>query len=178
MNRFQAQGYHLSYDRFSCRGIVSCTTTCWLYVLQRFKRRMANCIVHRCQTSLTVHLLNMLQAEVEERCESVCQIPTDCPRCSCGIDLLSVMCMPSPNSSHISLRLLQRFSAVLSHLGVSRSHGIAVALSGGSDSMALAMLASWWRDARGARWLRPPSSARRSSVPGARNDRCRPACRP
>ena len=60
------------------------------------------------------------------------------------------MCIPSAGLRCSSRPILQRFSTVLSNLGVSRNRRIAVALSGGSDSMALALLTAWWRQARGA----------------------------
>ena len=45
--------------------------------------------------------------------------------------------------------LLTRFRSVLSHIGVQRQAPIAVALSGGSDSLALALLTTWWHANQG-----------------------------
>ena len=58
--------------------------------------------------------------------------------------------MPPACQGSSSVELLRRFASTLHDLRVCRTHRIAVALSGGSDSMALALLASWWKDGLGA----------------------------
>lgn len=52
------------------------------------------------------------------------------------------------SKSAATAHLLTQFSDVLSRVGIDRHVPVAVALSGGSDSLALALLTTWWKKGR------------------------------
>lgn len=61
------------------------------------------------------------------------------------------------------MSLLQHFARHLHAHGLSANHRVAIAVSGGSDSLALALLTAWWQG-RGAEVLQLMLQTQRQSM--------------